>query len=178
MGDEVARTRRLNSTTISPRGGFAVKCASSSFGDPRKNSAPLRAQQPTMPEPAADRVAAAAQLISQARYPIILAGNGVIRAKAWQQLAGFATKLNIPVANTFMAKGVIPFKHPMALGSVGLQAHDYVNTGFDKADVILCIGYDLVEYHPRLWHPTCDRKIIHIDIGRRVNQGRLYQEHR
>jgi len=129
------------------------------------DSAPLRAQQPTMPEPAHDRVVAAAQLISEARYPIILAGNGVIRAKAWQQLADFATKLNIPVANTFMAKGVIPFKHPMALGSVGLQAHDYVNTGFDKADVILCVGYDLVEYHPRLWHPTCDRKIIHIDTA-------------
>ena len=129
------------------------------------DSRPLQAQQPTMPEPADDRVAAAAELISQARYPIILAGNGVIRAKAWRQLAAFATKLNIPVANTFMAKGVIPFKHPMALGSVGLQAHDYVNTGFDKADVILCVGYDLVEYHPRLWHPTCDRKIIHIDTA-------------
>jgi acetolactate synthase-1/2/3 large subunit len=129
------------------------------------DSAPLRAQQPTMPEPAADRVEAAAQLIADARYPIILAGNGVIRAKAWKQLADFAAKLNIPVANTFMAKGVIPFKHPMALGSVGLQAHDYVNTGFDKADVILCVGYDLVEYHPRLWHPTCDRKIIHIDTA-------------
>ena len=129
------------------------------------DSKPLRAQQPTMPQPADDRVTAAAELISQARNPIILAGNGVIRAKAWQQLADFATKLNIPVANTFMAKGVIPFKHPMALGSVGLQAHDYVNTGFDKADVILCVGYDLVEYHPRLWHPTCDRKIIHIDTA-------------
>ena len=129
------------------------------------DSKPLRAQQPTMPEPADDRVAAAAELISQARHPIILAGNGVIRAKAWSQLADCATQLNIPVANTFMAKGVIPFKHPMALGSVGLQAHDYVNTGFDKADVILCVGYDLVEYHPRLWHPTCDRKIIHIDTA-------------
>lgn len=129
------------------------------------DAAPLRAQQPTMPEPAEDRVEAAARLISEARHPIILAGNGVIRAKAWRQLADFATKLNIPVANTFMAKGVIPFKHPMALGSVGLQAHDYVNTGFDQADVILCVGYDLVEYHPRLWHPTCDRKIIHIDTA-------------
>ena len=129
------------------------------------DSKPLRAQQPTMPEPADDRVDAAAELISQARHPIILAGNGVIRAKAWRQLADFATRLNIPVANTFMAKGVIPFKHPMALGSVGLQAHDYVNTGFDKADVILCVGYDLVEYHPRLWHPSCDRKIIHIDTA-------------
>jgi acetolactate synthase-1/2/3 large subunit len=135
------------------------------LADLETSAAPLRAQQPTMPEPAYDRIEAAVRLISEARYPIILAGNGVIRAKAWRQLADFATRLNVPVANTFMAKGVIPFKHPMALGSVGLQAHDYVNTGFDKADVILCVGYDLVEYHPRLWHPTCDRKIIHIDTA-------------
>ena len=124
---------------------------------------PLHPKQPTTPEPARDRVERAAQLISDAKSPMILAGNGVIRAKAWQQLADFATKLNIPVTNTFMAKGVIPFKHPLALGSAGLQAKDYVNCGFDQADVIICVGYDLVEYHPFLWHPTRDRTIIHID---------------
>jgi acetolactate synthase-1/2/3 large subunit len=64
-----------------------------------------------------------------------------------------------------MAKGVIPFRHPMALGSAGLQSQDYVSAGFDRADVIICIGYDLVEYHPYLWHPTRDRKIIHIDMS-------------
>ncbi len=126
---------------------------------------PLRAQQPTPPEPSAERVMRAAEIISGARNPIILAGNGVIRAQAWQQLAAFAQRLNIPVTNTFMAKGVIPFKHPMALGSAGLQAHDYVSFGFDQADVIICVGYDLVEYHPYLWHPTRDRKIIHIDMS-------------
>ena len=124
---------------------------------------PLPVKQPTLPEPASERVKAAADIISNARQPIILAGNGVIRAKAWKQLADFAERLNIPVANTFMAKGVIPFRHPMALGSAGLQANDYVNCGFAQADVIICIGYDLVEYHPYLWHPTRDRTIIHID---------------
>jgi len=124
---------------------------------------PLPVKQPTLPEPAGERVKAAADIISNARQPIILAGNGVIRAKAWRQLADFAERLNIPVANTFMAKGVIPFRHPMALGSAGLQANDYVNCGFAQADVIICVGYDLVEYHPYLWHPTRDRTIIHID---------------
>ncbi len=124
---------------------------------------PLSVNQPTLPEPAAERVKAAAEVISNARQPIILAGNGVIRARAWKQLADFAERLNIPVANTFMAKGVIPFRHPMALGSAGLQANDYVNCGFAQADVIICIGYDLVEYHPYLWHPTRDRTIVHID---------------
>jgi len=124
---------------------------------------PLPVKQPKTPEPAADRVEQAARLISAAKNPMILAGNGVVRAGACEALAEFARKLNIPVANTFMAKGVIPFKHPMALGSAGLQANDYVNCGFNRADVIICIGYDLVEYHPYLWHPSRDRTLIHVD---------------
>ncbi len=124
---------------------------------------PLATKQPTMPEPPTAKVERAAEIIAAARHPIILAGNGVVRGKAWQQLADFASKWSIPVANTFMAKGVIPFKHPMALGSAGLQANDYVSCGFSRADVIICVGFDLVEYHPYLWHPTRDRTIIHID---------------
>ncbi|NOX27025.1 MAG: acetolactate synthase large subunit [Gammaproteobacteria bacterium] len=126
---------------------------------------PLTVQQPSTPEPAQERIAAAAKTISEAKHPIILAGNGVVREGAWQQLASFAHKLHIPVTNTFMAKGVIPFKHPMALGTAGLQTYDYLNLGFDQADVIICVGYDLVEYHPHLWHPTKDRKIVHIDMS-------------
>ena len=114
------------------------------------------------PHPSDARVEEVADVISRAKAPIILAGHGVIRAGASQALAEFASRLNIPVANTFMAKGVIPFRHPMALGSAGLQSKDYVTLGFDKADVVLCVGYDLVEYHPHLWHPTRDRCLVHI----------------
>lgn len=124
---------------------------------------PLPVKHAHSPEPPGERVDRAAEIISNAKNPIILAGNGVVRGKAWKQLDSFAKELRIPVANTFMAKGVIPFKHDMALGSAGLQANDYISCGFSKADVIICVGYDLVEYHPYLWHPTKDRTIIHID---------------
>ncbi len=124
---------------------------------------PLPVKNPLLPEPATSQVERAAKVISEARAPLILAGNGVIRAKAWKQLGDFAERLNIPVANTFMAKGVMPFRHPLTLGSAGLQAKDYVHCGFEGADVIICIGYDLVEYHPYLWHPSRDRTIVHID---------------
>jgi acetolactate synthase-1/2/3 large subunit len=127
------------------------------------HAAPLTVSHPVAPEPSAAQVEVAAELISKARHPLILAGNGVVRTGAWRQLAEFAGKLNIPVANTFMAKGVVPFRHPCSLGSAGLQANDYVSSGFSRADVIICVGYDLVEYHPYLWHPTRDRTIIHID---------------
>ncbi|MEK6747615.1 MAG: acetolactate synthase large subunit [Pseudomonadota bacterium] len=124
---------------------------------------PMSAKNTVLPEPPADRLAKAAQLISNARNPLVLAGNGVIRTRAWEALQAFAQRLNIPVANTFMAKGVLPLKHPMAMGSAGLQSSDYANCGFSQADVIICVGYDLAEYHPRNWHPTRDRVLIHID---------------
>ncbi len=90
-----------------------------------------------------------------------MAGNGVVRSCASEALIDFAEKLNIPVATTFMAKGVIPFSHELCLGAVGLQADDYVSCGFHAADVIICVGYDIVEYHPYLWH-TFGRKIVHV----------------
>ena len=126
---------------------------------------PLKVQSPMQPVPPPQKIRQAADIISAARYPLILAGNGVIRARASCQLTRFAEALTIPVVSTFMAKGVIPFSHCLWLGAVGLQAHDYVACGFDRADVIICVGYDMVEYHPNLWHPSRDRRIIHIDAS-------------
>lgn len=126
---------------------------------------PLKVQQPVLPEPPEAKIKQVADIIDHAHSPLIMAGNGVIRGRASEALVEFAEQLNIPVAQTFMAKGCIPFSHPLSLGSVGLQAHDYVACGFDCADVIICIGYDMVEYHPRLWHPNKDKKIIHIDVN-------------
>jgi acetolactate synthase-1/2/3 large subunit len=126
---------------------------------------PLRVPRPLPPLPPPQKIEQAAQLISQANYPLILAGNGVIRARAARQLVQFAQRLNIPVVSTFMAKGVMPFSHCLWLGAVGLRARDCVACGFDRADVIICVGYDMVEYHPNLWHPTKDRQIIHIDAS-------------
>lgn len=124
---------------------------------------PLRVQGPATPKAPEEKVLQAARVIDEAMYPIIMAGNGVIRSRASDALVVFAEKLNIPVTQTFMAKGCIPFSHPLSLGSVGLQAHDYVACGFDRADVVICIGYDMVEYHPQLWHAKKDKKIIHVD---------------
>ncbi|MEE9147937.1 MAG: acetolactate synthase large subunit, partial [Candidatus Tectomicrobia bacterium] len=129
-----------------------------------EGKSPLRVQSPVVPAPPPQKVKQAAEIISSAKYPIIMAGNGVIRAGASDRLVAFAEKLNIPVASTFMAKGAIPFSHPLSLGACGLQAHDYVACGFDRADVIICVGYDMVEYHPYLWHKEKDRQILHVDV--------------
>ncbi|MBW4496567.1 MAG: acetolactate synthase large subunit [Oscillatoria princeps RMCB-10] len=104
----------------------------------------------------------AAAIISKAQHPLILVGNGAIRANASSALTEFATRLNIPVANTFMGKGVIPYTHPLALWSAGLQQRDYISCGFDRADLVIAVGYDLIEYSPKKWNPEGKIEIIHI----------------
>ena len=106
----------------------------------------------------------AAALISRAVNPLILVGNGTIRAGASDALTEFATRLHIPVVNTFMGKGVIPYTHPLALWSVGLQQRDFVSCGFDQTDLVIAVGYDLIEYSPKKWNPEGQIPIIHIAV--------------
>jgi acetolactate synthase I/II/III large subunit len=124
---------------------------------------PLKVQSPRTPRAPQDKIEQVATLISGARYPLVIAGNGVIRANACDALVRFAEQLKIPVATTFMAKGAIPFSHDYCLGAVGLAARDYVACGLDRADLVLCVGYDMVEYHPHLWNPERTQRIVHID---------------
>jgi len=105
----------------------------------------------------------ASNIISEAKFPVILAGNGVIRQGAAEELVRFAEMLRIPVANTFMAKGVVPFSSDFSLGTIGLKARDLPWYAFERADVVICVGYDMVEYHPDMWNPNNDKKVVHID---------------
>lgn len=107
-------------------------------------------------------IRAAAAAISQAVNPIILVGNGAIRDQASDAVTQFANQMNIPVANTFMGKGVIPYTHSLALWSVGLQQRDFITCGFDNTDLVIAIGYDLIEFSPKKWNPDGRIPIIHI----------------
>src|ERR1700754_4039761 len=114
-------------------------------------------------EPAAADLLAAAELIGNAINPIILAGNGVARANAASALRELARATGIGVAETFMGKGALDFEDPHALGTVGLQSRDSALAGFEDADVVLTVGYDLVEHAPSNWNPKRDKKIVCID---------------
>ncbi|MDQ6858755.1 MAG: acetolactate synthase large subunit, partial [Chloroflexota bacterium] len=118
-----------------------------------------------------DAVRAAADVINGATQPILLVGNGVLRRDAAGHgavaaLRAFAARAHIPATHTFMAKGAIDDRDPGALRAVGLQ-----RPGGDlaalpqlaKADVVICIGYDLVEWAPALWNPEGEKRVVHID---------------
>ncbi len=104
------------------------------------------------------------ELLKKAKNPIILAGNGCIRRRASKQLRLFCEKTGIGVINTFMAKGCVDMDADYCLYTVGLQARDVVACTLENADVVITLGYDMVEYHPRLWNKNRKRQIIHADF--------------
>ena len=130
------------------------------------------AESPTLIEPrktrraAADHkaVKAAVDAIMNAKNPIILSGNGAIRKRASNQLRRMAEKTGIRVVNTFMGKGAVSRSDPHCLYTIGLQGQDHVNAALYEADVVVAIGYDLVEYAPKLWNKQKKKTIVHIDF--------------
>jgi acetolactate synthase-1/2/3 large subunit len=124
---------------------------------------PLIPGQTYFPEPTDEAIAHAAELIANSERPLVLAGNGVLRRRAAPELRAFARGLHVPVAATFMGKGAMDDRSHLSLMAVGLQARDHVLSGFDRADLVICVGYDLVEYAPAGWNPDGRKRIIHID---------------
>lgn len=124
---------------------------------------PLLITHGEYPLPARETVERAEGILAHARRPMILAGHGVVRRRAAPQLRELAAATGIPVANTFMSKGVMGYSNPLARLTVGLQNRDYELCGLAEADVLLAVGYDLVELAPRLWNPRRDKRVIHVD---------------
>ena len=117
--------------------------------------------------PAADNraIEMALNLILDAKNPIILAGNGTIRKRASNRLRVLVENLGIGVINTFMGKGSVSFKDKHSLFTIGLGSGDYNNLAIDESDLVIAVGYDLVEYSPSAWNRIegREKKIIHID---------------
>ncbi len=123
---------------------------------------PLPVNIPRPDEPSSGQLARAASILRDAVNPIVLAGHGATRSNAGDSLRRFADALGVPVATTFHGKGILSDDHPHALGAVGFMRHDYVNFGFDRADVIVTVGYELQEFDPTRINPLGDKQIIHI----------------
>jgi acetolactate synthase-1/2/3 large subunit len=115
------------------------------------------------PEPSGPELMHAVEVIRAAANPIVLAGNGVARTRAAPALREFARRAGIGVAETFMGKGALDYEDAHALGTVGLQSRDYALAGFEAADVVITVGYDLVEHAPSNWNAGRDKSIVAID---------------
>lgn len=116
----------------------------------------------------------AAAEIFRAENPVVLAGSGAVRAGASEALTSFAEGLKIPVVNTMMAKGIIPMDSPYAMMTIGIPQKDYANMILESADLVIAVGYDLVEFAPSSWNSHYNTKIVH--IGRQpAHTNKYYQ---
>ncbi len=134
-------------------------------------SAPLEVRRTSYPKAQQEAIDRAAEIINAAKTPLILAGNGVTRRQAVgnptvDALRRFVQRSRIWATWTYMAKGVIDPNSPFALGPVGLQRSgaDLANVKLlADADVVIAVGYDLVEWAPVLWNPKRDKIVVHVD---------------
>jgi acetolactate synthase I/II/III large subunit len=128
--------------------------------DPELGPLPLNIPRPEAPHP--DQVRRAAELLGQARRPVVLAGHGAARNRATTSLINFAHKLEIPVVTTFHGKGAMPDDDSLGIGTIGFMRRDYVNFGFDSCDLIVAVGYELQEFDPVRINPDGRKHIIHV----------------
>lgn len=112
----------------------------------------------------AKMIAVAVEKIKSAKRPVILAGNGCVRKRSNQQLRELVELTGIGVLNTFMAKGAIDPDSAQSLYTIGLGSKDIGTCAVDAADLVITIGFDMVEYHPSLWNEDGQKSIIHIDF--------------
>ncbi len=135
------------------------------------HSAPLEVRRTSYPQAQRDATLRAAQIINDAKKPVILAGNGITRRQAVgnptvDALRRFVHRSRIWATHTYMAKGVLDPLGQHSLPPVGLQrpGADLANVKvLADADVVIAVGYDLVEWAPVLWNPKRDKTVVHVD---------------
>ena len=107
----------------------------------------------------------AIKMIKDSKKPLIIAGAGILKAHAYEELKEFVEKTNIPVAMTLLGLGSFPGNHELALGMIGMHGTTYANYAANEADLIIAAGMrfdDRVTGNPQKFVPNA--KIIHIDI--------------
>jgi acetolactate synthase-1/2/3 large subunit len=122
---------------------------------------PIRFRRSVPDDKVVDR---AYELLRASRRPVVLAGNGCIRRRASKQLRIFCEQTRIGTLSTFMAKGAVDMDAPYCLYTIGLGTKDIPTLAIDDADLVIALGFDMVEYQPRLWNPKRDKRIVHTDF--------------
>lgn len=114
-----------------------------------------------------ESVAMLAAALRLAAAPLIIAGGGVHYSSACDELACFAERFGIPVAETQAGKGALPWDHPMALGSIGVTGTSAANAAAADADLVIGIGTRLQDFTTGSWvlfaDPSC--RIVQVNIA-------------
>ena len=111
------------------------------------------------------QIKTAIKMIKDSKKPLIIAGAGILKGHAYDELKEFVDKTNIPVAMTLLGLGSFPANHELALGMIGMHGTTYANYAVNEADLVIAAGMrfdDRVTGNPQKFLPNA--KIIHIDI--------------
>ena len=112
----------------------------------------------------ADELTALVDAIAAARRPLIVAGGGVRYSQAESALAALAESTGIPVAETQAGKGALPWRHPRALGSVGVTGSSAANQAAQEADLVIGIGTRLQDFTTGSRSLFADRKLFQVNV--------------
>jgi acetolactate synthase-1/2/3 large subunit len=126
---------------------------------------PHRRTRLRRPVPDDKSVDLAVELLRQGRNPIAIVSAGANRKRVGKQLRAFVEATGIYAVSTQMGKGVLSEDHPLSLFSLGIHGRDYVHAAIEAADLIITIGYNIVEYPPSVWNGGKDKKILHVDFS-------------
>ena len=122
-------------------------------------------RMPHQPLMGNEEVKRAAELLSAATRPVLLAGHGVVQSGAFQELRELAEKTDAPVLTTLLGISAMPEDHPLSFGMVGMHGHFSANRALDEADLVFAIGMrfdDRVAGNPSSFAKNA--KIVHVDI--------------
>lgn len=125
---------------------------------------PLKPTPTIRSKPHSDLVKKAAKLIIESKKPLVLVGNGCIRENSSHTVRRFVKELGLCSMNTFMGKGVISDRDERHLQTIGIKTADHALIAMQESDLVIAIGYDLVEYSPKNWNGDLTKKIIHVDF--------------
>lgn len=108
-----------------------------------------------------------AQAIRNAQLPVLLLGNGASTSKVTQAIRQLLTAVKLPVVETFQGAGIVSreLEEDTFFGRVGLFRNQPGDMLLKKADLVIAIGYDPIEYEARNWNAEISARIIVIDVA-------------
>lgn len=155
-----------------PRPGAVHLCLPEDLAGAEVKGAPVELSDVSEPMAAPAQIGSALNILIAAEHPLILAGAGVLRAQAAPQLAALVEQSGIPVATTFMAKGILRPDHPLHLHCVGQPFADHIDDVLAQSDVILAVGFDPIELSPTDLNLSPKAKVLHVsDIPAAIDVG-------
>ena len=118
------------------------------------------------PRPDLNELKRAAELISQAKKPVIIAGGGVHYSRAEEELAHYVKNFAIPVVETMSGKTSLPWSNPLLVGPLGVTGSDPVNALVNESDLIIAVGTRLQDFTTGSWTLFGNKTIVAINVAR------------